>query len=195
LTVGRVCVFCGSNSGGRPDYADAAVALADAVVAAGAGLVYGGAAVGLMGVVADRALAAGADVIGVIPEHLVGREIAHGGLTDLLVVETMTERKALMADLADCFVALPGGFGTLDELFEVLTWSQLGLHAKPTGLLDVDGFWSQLDGFLDHAVAEGFLRPAHRRMLLRDDDPARLLARLDQWEPPAVTKWIDPDDR
>lgn len=191
----RVCVYCGSNPGNDERYAAAAVALTGAIVAAGCGVVYGGAAVGLMGVVADTALAAGAEVIGVIPTHLVAAEIAHPGLTELREVDTMTERKTVMADLADAFVALPGGFGTLDELFEVLTWSQLGIHAKPAGLLEVGGFWSGLAGFLDHAVVEGFLRPAHRTMLLVDDDPARLLARLDAWEPPVVSKWVDRDDR
>ena len=191
----RVCVYCGSNPGNDERYAAATVALADALVAADHGLVYGGASVGLMGLVADTALAAGGEVIGVIPDDLVKREIAHEGLTKLHVVDTMTERKILMADLSDAFVALPGGFGTLDELFEVLTWSQLGIHAKPAGLLDVAGFWSQLAGFLDHAVTAGFLRPQHRAMLLVDDDPVRLLDRLAAWVPPTVTKWVDPDDR
>jgi len=193
--VKRVCVYCGSNPGNDERYAAATVALADALVAADHGLVYGGASVGLMGLVADTALAAGGEVIGVIPDDLVKREIAHEGLTKLHVVDTMTERKILMADLSDAFVALPGGFGTLDELFEVLTWSQLGIHAKPAGLLDVAGFWSQLAGFLDHAVTAGFLRPQHRAMLLVDDDPVRLLDRLAAWVPPTVTKWVDPDDR
>lgn len=191
----RVCVYCGSNPGNDPRYADATVALAEALVASGQGMVYGGASVGLMGLVADTALAAGGEVIGVIPDDLVRKEIAHGGLTRLHVVDTMTERKALMADLSDAFVALPGGYGTLDELFEVLTWSQLGVHAKPAGLLDVAGFWAGLTGFLDHAVAEGFLRPQHRSMLLVDDDPSRLLDRLAHWEPPTVTKWVGRDDR
>ncbi|MCU1374381.1 MAG: hypothetical protein JWO68_1667 [Actinomycetia bacterium] len=191
----RVCVYCGSNPGFDERYAAATVALAEAIVAAGSGLVYGGASVGLMGLVADTALAAGGEVIGVITEGLVAREIAHEGLTRLHVVETMLERKTLMADLADVFVALPGGYGTLDELFEVLTWSQLGIHAKPAGLLDVGGFWTGLTGFLDHAVAEGFLKPAHRTMLLVDDDPARLLTRLDAWTPPTVNKWVDREDR
>ena len=191
----RVCVYCGSSPGNDPRYGEATVALAEALVASGQGLVYGGASVGLMGLVADTALAAGGEVIGVIPDDLVKKEIAHGGLTRLHVVDTMTERKTLMADLSDAFVALPGGYGTLDELFEVLTWSQLGVHAKPAGLLDVAGYWAGLTGFLDAAVEAGFLRPQHRSMLLVDDDPARLLDRLASWEPPIVAKWVDRDDR
>jgi uncharacterized protein (TIGR00730 family) len=188
-------VYCGSNPGNDPAYAAATVDLAAAIVAAGCELVYGGASVGLMGLVADTVLGAGGAVHGVITEGLVAREIAHPGLTSLVVTETMTERKERMADLADAFVALPGGYGTLDELFEVLTWSQLGIHAKPAGLLDVNGFWSTMTDFLDHAVVEGFLKPAHRGMLVVDDDPARLLVRLDGWEAPTVTKWVTKDDR
>jgi uncharacterized protein (TIGR00730 family) len=191
----RVCVYCGSNPGIDERYAEATVALAQAIVAEGWGLVYGGASVGLMGVVADTVLAADGEAIGIIPQDLVDREIAHTGLTRLHVVDTMTERKTLMADLSDAFVALPGGYGTLDELFEVLTWSQLGIHAKPAGLLDVAGYWDGLTGFLDHAVVEGFLRPAHRSMLLVDDEPTRLLHRLADWTPPTVTKWATPEDR
>ena len=191
----RVAVYCGSSPGNDERYAAATVDLAQAIVAAGCGLVYGGASVGLMGLVADTVLGAGGDVIGVMPGHLVAAEIAHPGLTELHEVPTMLERKTLMADLSDAFVALPGGYGTLDELFEVLTWSQLGIHAKPTGLLEVAGFWSGLTGFLDHATAEGFIKPAHRSMLLVDDDPARLLVRLQDWQPPTVTKWVDKDDR
>jgi uncharacterized protein (TIGR00730 family) len=193
--VRRIAVYCGSNPGYDERYAEAAVALAGAIVAAGCGVVYGGASVGLMGLVADTAMAAGGEVVGVITEGLVAREVAHPGLHELHVVPTMTERKTMMADRADAFVALPGGYGTLDELFEVLTWSQLGIHAKPAGLLDVAGFWTGLTGFLDHAVAEGFLKPAHRTMLLVDEDPHRLLVRLADWTPPTTTKWIDPDDR
>ena len=191
----RICVYCGSNPGNDPRYTEATVALARAIVASGCGVVYGGASVGLMGLVADAALAAGGEVVGVIPDELVRTEIAHEGLTRLHVVDTMTERKTLMADLSDAFVALPGGFGTLDELFEVLTWSQLGVHAKPAGLLDVAGYWSGLTGFLDHAVAEGFLRPQHRAMVLVDEEPDRLLERLAAWVPPVVQKWVERDDR
>jgi uncharacterized protein (TIGR00730 family) len=195
LTLRRVCVYCGSNPGNDERYAAATVALAEALVAADVGLVYGGASVGLMGLVADTVLAAGGEAIGVIPQDLVDREIAHTGLTALHVVDTMTERKVLMADLSDAFVALPGGYGTLDELFEVLTWSQLGIHAKPSGLVEVAGFWTGLTGFLDHAVVEGFLRPAHRSMLLVEEDPALLLRRLERWEPPTVNKWVGREDR
>jgi uncharacterized protein (TIGR00730 family) len=193
--VRRICVYCGSNPGNDERYAEATVALAEAIVAAGCGLVYGGAAVGLMGLVADTALAAGGEVIGVMPTHLVAAEIAHPGLTELHEVATMLERKTLMADLSAAFVALPGGYGTLDELFEVLTWSQLGIHAKPAGLLDVAGFWHGLTGFLDHAVVEGFIKPAHRTMLLVDEDPTRLLHRLDTWAAPTVNKWVTEQDR
>ena len=195
MSLRRIAVYCGSNPGNDPAYAAATVDLAAAVVAAGCELVYGGASGGLMGLVADTVLGAGGAVHGVITEGLVAREIAHPDLTSLAVVETMTERKERMADLADAFVALPGGYGTLDELFEVLTWTQLGIHAKPAGLLDVNGFWSGMTRFLDHAVVEGFLKPAHRGMLLVDDDPTRLLLRLQDWQPPTVTKWVAPEDR
>ena len=174
----RVCVFCGSKHGARPEYAEAARAMAAALVAAGVDLVYGGGRVGLMGVVADAVLEAGGEVIGVIPDHMSDREIAHYGLTDLRVVGSMHERKALMYELSDGFVALPGGLGTLEELFEITTWSQLGLHAKPTGLLDVAGFYAPLVEFLDRLVTEGFVSQRHRRLLRVAADPAGLLERL-----------------
>ena len=174
----RVCVFCGSKAGARPEYADAARALAATLVAAGIDLVYGGGRVGLMGVVADAVLEAGGEVIGVIPDHMSDREIAHYGLTDLRVVGSMHERKALMYQLSDGFVALPGGLGTLEELFEITTWSQLGLHAKPTGLLDVAGFYTPLVRFLDQLVTEGFVAERHRRLLRVADKPAALLEQL-----------------
>ena len=174
----RVCVFCGSKPGARPEYADAARALAATLVAAGIDLVYGGGRVGLMGVVADAVLEAGGEVIGVIPDHMSDREIAHYGLTDLRIVGSMHERKALMYELSDGFVALPGGLGTLEELFEITTWSQLGLHAKPTGLLDVAGFYTPLVGFLDQLVTEGFVNERHRRLLRVAADPAGLLELL-----------------
>jgi hypothetical protein len=190
--VRRVCVFCGSSPGARPAYADATAETARLLVEQGIGVVYGGGHVGLMGVVADTALAAGGEVIGVMPQALVDREIAHTGLSDLRVVGSMHERKALMADLSDAFVALPGGAGTLDELFEIYTWAQLGLHEKPCGLLDVDGYYSGLTAFLDHAVSERFLRAEHREALLVEREPARLIERLREFEPRAVTpKWID----
>jgi uncharacterized protein (TIGR00730 family) len=188
----RVCVFCGSSPGARPAYAEATAELARLLVADGLGLVYGGANVGLMAVLADTVLAEGGDAIGVIPQPLVDREIAHPGLSDLRVVGSMHERKALMAELADAFVALPGGLGTLEELFEVYTWSQLGLHSKPCALLDVEGYYSGIAGFLDHAVSERFVRAEHRAMLVVESDTRRLLDRLRDFEPDAVRpKWID----
>jgi uncharacterized protein (TIGR00730 family) len=174
----KVCVFCGSKHGVRPDYTEAARAMGAALAAGGIGLVYGGGRVGLMGVVADAVLDAGGEVIGVIPDHMSDREIAHYGLTDLRVVGTMHERKALMYELSDGFVALPGGLGTLEELFEITTWSQLGLHAKPTGLLDVAGFYTPLVAFLDQLVTEGFVAERHRRLLRVADKPAALLEAL-----------------
>jgi uncharacterized protein (TIGR00730 family) len=191
----RVCVFCGSSSGGDGAYTEAVVELARAIAERGIGLVYGAGRVGLMGALADAALEAGGEVIGVIPRALVDREVAHQALTELHVVDSMHERKALMADLADAFVAAPGGLGTLEELFEVLTWSQLGLHDKPCGLLDVRGYYDALDAFLDHAVAEGFLRPDSRRMLLAGRDPGEILDRLAAWSPPDRRHWIGPRDR
>ncbi|HYH51185.1 MAG TPA: TIGR00730 family Rossman fold protein [Acidimicrobiia bacterium] len=174
----RVCVFCGSKHGVRPEYTEAARATGTTLVAAGIDLVYGGGRVGLMGEVADAVLAAGGRVIGVIPEHMADREIAHDGLTELRIVGSMHERKALMYELSDGFVALPGGIGTLEELFEITTWSQLGLHTKPTGLLDVEGFYSPLVGFLDQLVTEGFVAERHRRLLRVAAKPADLLGEL-----------------
>lgn len=171
----RVCVFCGSSAGRRPAYAGAARALGVELVRRGAGLVYGGASVGLMGVLADAVLERGGEAIGVIPRALVERELAHPGLTALHVVETMHERKTLMSELADGFIALPGGMGTLDELAEAITWGQLGIHAKPCGLLDVHGYFGPLLAFADHAVAEGFLRPEHRAAVSVTTDPGELL--------------------
>jgi uncharacterized protein (TIGR00730 family) len=189
--VQRVCVFCGANVGARPAYVEAAEELARLLVAEGIGVVYGGTEVGLMGRLADAALAEGGEVIGVIPGALVDKEIAHRGLSELRVVGSMHERKALMAELSDAFVALPGGLGTLEELFEVYTWSQLGLHRKPCGLLDVEGYYAGIEAFLEHAVEERFLREEHRAMLMVDEDPRALLDRLREWEPGFVQpKWI-----
>ena len=173
----RICVFCGAAAGGDDAYAAQAIALGHEIVAAGHGLVFGGGAVGLMGVVADAVLQAGGEAIGVIPQQLVERELAHRGLTDLRVVGSMHERKALMADLAAAFVALPGGFGTLDELIEIITWRQLGLHKKPIGLLDAGGFWAPFTALVEHLRAAGFLR-VDPGQILYDDDAARLLERL-----------------
>ena len=187
----RLCVFTGSSPGAHPAYAAAAGELARALARHGIGLVYGGASVGLMGVVADAALEAGAEVLGVIPQTLVDREIAHPGLSELRVVGSMHERKALMADLADGFIALPGGMGTLEELFEVYTWTQLGLHSKPLGLLDVRGYYARLAAFLDHAVAERFVVPEHRDMLVVERDAEAMIESFGRWRPPVRTKWID----
>ena len=187
-----VCVFSGSSPGARPSYTETAAALGREVATRGLRLVYGGASVGLMGAVADAALAAGGEVVGVIPQHLVDREVAHDGLTELRVTGSMHERKALMADLADGFVALPGGLGTLEELAEVLTWSQLGLQSKPCGLLDVEGFFDPLLAFLDHTVAERFVSTEHRALVLAADRPDALLDLLAGWRPGAPgAKWLD----
>ena len=185
----RICVFCGSNAGARSEYAEAARALATILAERKLGIVYGGGNVGLMGVLADAALARGGEVIGVIPQKLVDKEVAHRGVTELLVVETMHERKALMNDLSDAFLALPGGFGTLDEFFEVLTWSQLGFHGKPCALLNVAGYYDGMLAMLDHAVTERFLRPAHRELIIADTDPLRLLQRLSAFVPAPKGKW------
>jgi uncharacterized protein (TIGR00730 family) len=187
----RVLVFCGSSPGRLPDYMEAARALGTEIAARGLGLVYGGADVGMMGAVADAALAGGAEVIGVIPGTLVRKEVAHKHLADLRVVETMHERKALMESLADAVVALPGGFGTLDELFEIVTWAQLGLHTKPIGLLNVAGYWEQMLSFLDHAVAERFIREEQRRALLVTDSASELLTQMASYQPVVLDKWID----
>jgi uncharacterized protein (TIGR00730 family) len=192
----RVCVFCGSSAGGRALYREAARRLGELLAAGGLGLVYGGGHVGLMGVLADAVLHGGGEVVGVIPQALVDRELAQLNLTRLEVVDTMHQRKARMADLADAFAALPGGYGTADELFEVLTWAQLGLHARPVGLLNVAGFFDPLRQWLDHAVREGFVRAEHRRLLLEADSPEELLDLLRRYRPPELTaKWIEPADR
>jgi uncharacterized protein (TIGR00730 family) len=190
----RLCVFAGSSAGRRESYAAAARDLATLAVERGWGIVYGGGRVGLMGILADAALAARGEVIGVLPRALATRELAHRGLTRLEIVASMHERKATMAELASAFVALPGGFGTLEELFEVVTWGQLGLHRKPCGVLDVDGYWDHLGQLLDGAVDQAFLRPEHRRMLMVETDARRLLDRFEAYEPPVVPKWIDRDE-
>ena len=187
----RVCVFSGSSPGADPAYRAAATDLGHQLAERGIELVYGGAHVGLMGVVADAALADGGRVTGVIPQSLVDREIAHPAVADMRVVESMHERKALMADLADGFVALPGGMGTLEELFEVYTWTQLGLHSKPLGLLDVRSYYAKLVAFLDHAVEERFVTPHHRAMLLVSEHLDELIDGLDGWQAPRQPKWID----
>ena len=186
----KLCVFCGSSAGRESGYTALAVQLAHELAQRNIGIVYGGGRVGLMGALADAALAAGGQVIGVMPQALIDREIAHRGLTELRVVGSMHQRKALMAELADGFIALPGGIGTLEELFEVWSWAQLGFHRKPCGLLDVDGFFDPLIQFLDHLVTAGFVRPAHRAMLLLATSPADLLAQFAGYEAPKVGKWI-----
>jgi uncharacterized protein (TIGR00730 family) len=186
----RICVFCGSASGTRPEYAEAARALARELAARGLGLVFGGGNVGLMGVVADAMLAAGGDVVGVIPHALMAREIGHAGVPTLHVVDSMHERKTMMADLADAFIALPGGIGTFEEWFEAVTWTQLGLHRKPCGLLNVGGFYDDLLRFMDHAWAEGFIKPETRAIVRHAADPATLLDALDGVTMPVVPRWI-----
>jgi uncharacterized protein (TIGR00730 family) len=187
----RICIFSGSNPGRLPVYKEAATALGAALAKAGIGLVYGGASVGLMGAVADGALASGGEVIGVIPQSLVAKELSHKGLTELHVTTSMHERKAMMADLSDGFIALPGGVGTLEELFEIWTWGQLGFHKKGVGVLNVAGFYDGLIGFLDHVAREKFMQPQHRGMLIVEDDPERMIAALKAYEAPVVTKWIE----
>jgi uncharacterized protein (TIGR00730 family) len=187
----RVCVYAGSSDGARPQYASAAREVITALVGRGAGIVYGGGSNGLMGVLADAALAAGGSVTGVIPRFLDDREVAHKGVTDLRVVETMHERKQLMAELADAFLVLPGGIGTLEELFEMLSWSQLGLHRKPIALLDTDGFYAPLVALLDHMTTESFISVDHRRFLISNPDPIMLLDELESWESPRTTRWLE----
>ena len=186
----RICVYCGSNSGRRPEYTRAARRLGALLAEEGLGLVYGGASVGVMGAIANAALAGGAEVIGVIPRALATREVAHSGLSDLHLVESMHERKAKMAQLSDGFVALPGGWGTIEEIFEALTWAQLGLHRKPCGLLNVAGYYDHLGAFLEHAMTEAFVKPEYRPMILLEDDPATLLKRFRSYDAPQVRKWI-----
>ena len=186
----RYCVFSGSSFGRLPIHAEAASHLGEALASAGIGLVYGGASVGLMGAVADAAQLHGGEVIGVIPRSLVEKEVAHTGLADLRVVESMHERKALMAELSDGFIALPGGLGTLEELFEVWTWGQLGHHAKPCALLNINGFYDRLSSFLDHVAEEAFLKPIHREMLIVEQGVSSLLPAMARYEAPRANKWI-----
>ena len=191
----RLCVFCGSSSGQDPIYLDAARALGETMADQGIDRVYGGASVGLMGAVADAVLGRGGHVTGVMPQALVDKEIAHGGLSDLRVVGSMHERKALMAELADGFVALPGGLGTFEELFEVWTWAQLGYHGKPCALLNIGGFYDKLTDFLDDVVERGFVKPIHRSMLIVENEPAALIDAILAYESPKVDKWIKAGER
>jgi uncharacterized protein (TIGR00730 family) len=187
----RICVFCGSNAGAQPEYANAARALAATLVHEGLELVYGGGRVGLMGVIADEVLRLGGQVIGVIPRKLWEREVGHTSLTDLRVVETMHERKALMAELSDGFIALPGGLGTIEEIFEIWTWAQLGIHHKPIGFLNVLDYYTPLMTFLDHAQSEKLIRPQHRGIAIVDRDAAAMLQRFRVFTTPNVEKWMD----
>jgi len=191
----RICVFCGSSTGSQPEYRACAEELARELVSRKIGLVYGGGNVGLMGAIADAVLNAGGEAIGVIPEHLMTREIGHKQLTKLHIVGSMHERKALMADLSDAFIALPGGFGTLEEFFEVVTWSQLGLHLKPCGIINVLEYFTPLLSMLDHAVEERFLKPQNRALILARNTPSELLQALEEWRPVHVEKWLDRSTR
>jgi uncharacterized protein (TIGR00730 family) len=191
--IKSVCVFCGSSHGRQPQYADAARELGIALASAGIRLIYGGASVGLMGILADAVLANGGTAIGVIPRSLEQREIAHLGLTELHLVKTMHQRKALMASLSDAFIALPGGLGTLEEFFEIWTWSVLGAHNKPCGILNVAGYYQQLLGFVDWMVLEEFVRPVDQSRIVVEGDPEHLLTRLAQYESPATPKWVTPE--
>ena len=190
----RICVYCGSSMGKRPEYAAAAKALGEALVERNIGLVYGGASVGIMGLVADTVLSLGGEVIGVIPQAIADKEIAHTGLTELKVVANMHERKAMMAEYSDGFIALPGGMGTLEELFEVLTWGQLGFHTKPCGVLNVDGYYDHLIAFLEHAVDQEYLKSNHLGMLQKATEPTALLDLLSDYTAPEVGKWIEKKD-
>jgi uncharacterized protein (TIGR00730 family) len=192
--IRRICVFCGSNVGSDPAYVEAARSLGQLFAREGIALVYGGGSVGLMGELADAVLSSGGEVIGVIPHALWAREVGHRGLTDLRIVETMHERKALMAELSDAFIALPGGLGTLEEIFEIWTWAQLGLHAKPLGFLDVNGFYGLLMEFLDRAMRERFVKEPHRAIAMVARDAEVLLRRFESWEAPRVEKWITSEE-
>src|SRR5262245_42708 len=190
MSVRSLCVFCGSSVGARSEYAAAAIATGRLLAERGIRIVYGAGNVGLMGVLADAAMSAGGQVIGVIPQMLVDKELAHRGLTELRIVSSMHERKALMAELSDAFIALPGGLGTFEELFEVLTWAQLGIHQKPCGCLNVSGYFDSLEAVLECAVEEGFVRREQKRLLILSNDPAALVDQLAIRQPPAGEKWF-----
>lgn len=190
----NICVYCGSSIGRQETYASAARELAKELVARNLGLVYGGASVGIMGVMADAVLQLGGQAVGVIPQALARKEIAHQHLTELHITKSMHERKTLMAELSDGFIALPGGIGTLEELFEIWTWAQLGIHAKPCGALNVAGYFDTLTTFLDHTVAEQFVKPPHRALLIVEQEPEVLLARFASYKAPAIPKWVGKAD-
>jgi len=191
--IKRICVYCGSSSGKKPDYAQQARSLAEHLLEQNIGLVYGGANIGIMGEVANAVLQGGGEVMGIIPKSLARKEVAHFGLSDLRVVDSMHQRKTIMADESDGFIALPGGIGTLEELFEILTWAQLGFHQKPCGLLNVESYYDDLERFLNKAVDQGFVRKQHRDMLLIKAEPAELLTSMLQYRAPKMDKWIDRD--
>jgi len=195
MNLNRICVFCGSNMGSKPAYRDAAVEMGQSLTSRGIELVYGGGNIGLMGVLADTMLDAGGRVIGVIPESLMAKEVGHQGLTKLRIVGSMHERKALMADLSDGFIALPGGYGTFEEFCEVVTWSQLGLHAKPCGVLNVEGYYDPLLELFDRAVIEQFLRVENRKLVLEDANPKQLLQKMAEFVPAPADKWIGKVER
>lgn len=186
-----ICIYCGSNFGRQEAYANAARTLAKSLVDRNIRLVYGGASVGIMGLIADTVLHLGGQAVGVIPEALVRKEVAHKNLTELHVTQSMHERKTLMAELSDGFIAMPGGIGTLEEIFEIWTWAQLGFHTKPCGLLNIEGYFDSLTTFLDHAVAEQFIKTPHRSILLTDTNPEKLLDRLASYKPPTIQKWAE----
>jgi len=186
----RVCVFCGSYTGSRPIYRETALKVGRIIAESGFGLVYGGGHVGLMGAVADGAVSAGGHVTGIIPKALFDVELGHEGITELKIVDSMHERKAMMANLSDMFIAMPGGYGTFEEFFEVVTWSQLGVHRKPSGLLNIDGYYDGLLAMCDHAVTQGFLRDVDRDLIVSDSDPAKLLSTLSTIVVPESTKWL-----
>src|SRR5210317_2219612 len=190
----RICVYCGSNPGRLPDYRESARQLGHELAARGLGLVYGGASVGVMGAVADAVLEQGGNAIGVIPRSLATREVAHSRLDELIVVDSMHARKAQMAELSDGFIALPGGWGTIEEIFEMLTWAQLGFHEKPCGLLNVSHYYDDLFAFLDKAIREQFVKPEYRPMIMMDEDPANLIRRFAQYRAPKVKKWIGQEE-
>jgi hypothetical protein len=190
----NICVYCGSSPGRLAAYADGARALAQALVERDMGLVYGGASIGLMGLIADTVLRLGGRAVGVIPQALARKEVAHKGLTELHITHTMHERKTLMAELSDGFIAMPGGIGTFEELFEIWTWAQLGIHAKPVGLLNVAGYYDALTAFLDHATQEQFLKPQHRSVLIVAPEPNALLDRFASHQPPKTQKWLEADE-
>jgi uncharacterized protein (TIGR00730 family) len=192
--IKRLCVYCGSNSGNRPEYTQAAEDLAHAMVSRDIGLVYGGASVGIMGKLADAVVKEGGKVIGVIPKGLFVKEVAHKGISELREVDTMHERKAMMAELSDGFIALPGGLGTIEEFFEIWTWAQLGMHQKPCGLLNTGQYYDNLIAFIDHAVSEQFVKEEYRSMVFVEQQPDILLQKFESYEPPEIARWIDRED-